>query len=691
MNPEERRAWEPFLKSVPLFSGLSSSEIRRVAGKMQLLSLPKGATLYNQGEEGDALYIIASGSVRIVNPQQGPDAVVAFMGRGDVLGEVGLLTGERRSVSVRLDTTCEFLKLARQDFEGLARENPSILTHLTRLLCARLTASGSGVQRQAPGAPKLVTLNVAAGADDRLVLALHLAFSLVEQTRRRTLLLDTGPDAGRAARAVGLKPVLVDEDALRALDLNSPGSVRSISQQHPSGLDLVSLPPGVLGGRLYSGIYLFLNYLRESYDIVLASLGNDLGDVERSVLAEADLAVLAGVASARPQFRQLDAELGALVTDRGRLIETWLGDRDPEVDVFSVGARRMAIPWSDAVAERLAASGCAYRALDPEPKALKGIGRLARLIGGVQVGLALGSGAALGHSLIGILKVLEREHVPVDVVSGTSMGSLLGGFLALGMDADEMEEVAVRIDKSWVFENFLWDLTLPRSGLFAGESLLRFIRSYFGTKEFHDLDLPFACVATDIETGEEVILRSGRVAESIRASCGLPLVFSPLRLSGRYLVDGGLVAPVPIRAAAALGADILLAVNLTLPAGARLTSAVERRRRGEGVLSLPMDLATLTELALPEVLRSPSVVDVFFQMIYTMEYEIARTRTDPAHLVIQPDLRGFHWTELHRARELIELGERVAEEFLPRIKALIPFFADYCRAPLRTGSSLLRR
>ncbi|MBI5623669.1 MAG: patatin-like phospholipase family protein [Elusimicrobia bacterium] len=684
MNPEERRSWEPFLKRVSIFSGLSSSEIRRLAGRMQPLSLPKGATLYSQGDEGDALYLVASGSVRIVNPRAGKDEVLAFMGRGDVLGEAGLLTGDRRSVTVRLDTSCEFLKLARQDFEALARENPSFLTHLTRLLSARLTASGSGVLRKSPGGPKLVTLNVAAGLDDRLVLALHLALALLEQTKRRTLLLDLGPDAGRAARCLGLEPPALDEARLRSLDMQSAGSVQGIVQRHASGLDVLTLRPEVLGGRLYSGIYLFLNYLRESYDVVLASLGNALGDVERSILAEAEQAVLAGVEESRPLYRHLDAELSSLLPDRERLIEAWLGERDPEVEVFSVGVRRLAVPWSGAVGDRLRATGSPYRALEAQPKALRGVGRLARVIGGVQVGLALGSGAALGHSLIGILKVFKREGVPVDLVAGTSMGSLLGGLMALGMEPEEIEEIAVRVDKGWMYENFLWDLTLPRSGLFAGDAMLRFFRSWFGSREFHDLELPFACVATDIETGEEVTLRSGKVAEAVRASCGLPLLFAPLRLNGRYLVDGGLVSPVPIRAAASLGADILLAVNLTLPAGARRAGdAARRRRKSEGILSMPVDLGTIGSLALPAALRAPSVVDVFFQMIYTMEYQIARSRMDPAHLVIEPDLRGFHWTELHRARELIELGERVAEEYLPRIKALIPFFAEAGAAPLR--------
>ncbi|PIR19721.1 MAG: hypothetical protein COV48_00435, partial [Elusimicrobia bacterium CG11_big_fil_rev_8_21_14_0_20_64_6] len=152
---------------------------------------------------------------------------------------------------------------------------------------------------------------------------------------------------------------------------------------------------------------------------------------------------------------------------------------------------------------------------------MKAFGRLARRIGGVQVGLALGTGAALGHATIGVLKVLKREGIPVDMVAGTSMGSLIAGCYAAGYEPEEIEELALRIDQSWVYENLFWDLTIPRSGLFAGDTLLRFIRSYMGSREFVDMEIPFACVAADIETGEEVVLRQGRVAEAIRASCGL--------------------------------------------------------------------------------------------------------------------------------------------------------------------------
>jgi NTE family protein len=229
--------------------------------------------------------------------------------------------------------------------------------------------------------------------------------------------------------------------------------------------------------------------------------------------------------------------------------------------------------------------------------------------------------------------------------------------------------MALRIDKGWVYENLFWDLTVLRSGFFQGETLLRFIRSYMGSREFSDMDIPFACVAADIETGEEVVLKSGRVAEAIRASCGLPIIFVPIQINGRYLVDGGLVNPVPTRVLADLGADVMIAVNLTMPAGDR---PHHKPGAGKPLLQQAVNLETLRQVATPQLLKNPHIVDVFFNMIYTMEYEVAQSRLEMAHVVLHPDLKGFSWTELHRAKEIIQAGERAAEEALPRIKALIP-------------------
>ena len=668
MKPEEIPSWEPFLKRIPLFAGLSPEDLGKIAARLQPLSLPKGAALFREGEDPDAMYLIVSGQARRLRTHDGAERVVAFLSRGEVAGETGLLTGIPRTSTVRLDATSEILKLPRKDFEEILREHPTILLHLSRTLAQRLIVQGSGPARPSADA-HLIVLDPALPPADRTLLAWTLGAELAAQTRRRVLLVDLAPEPGSIARAGGMTPRVIGEEELRAVNLRDPAAIAELAQERAAGLNILSVSPAALGGRLFGSLYLFLNAVRGGHDFTVVCLsGGERGDVERAALSEADRVLMAGCDAMRPQFRQMEAEVPGVVPDPARLLRLWLGDLEPEDAPLLVGAESLILPWSDAISDAFAREGSLDKALAAEPKARAAVARLARRLGGVRVGLALGSGAALGHAAIGALKVFKREGIPVDVIAGTSMGSLIAGCYAAGYEPEEIEEMAVRIDKSWVYENLFWDLTVLRSGLFQGETLLRFIRSYLGSREFSDLEIPFACVAADIETGEEVVLKSGRVAESIRASCGLPMIFVPFHLNGRYLVDGGLVNPIPTRVLADLGADILIAVNLTTPAGKRPHGA---KAAGKGLLSSPVSLKALREAALP-LLRAPHVFDVFFNMIYTMEYEVSQSRLEMAHVVLYPDLTSFSWTELSRAREIIAAGERAAEEALPRIKALIP-------------------
>ena len=277
---------------------------------------------------------------------------------------------------------------------------------------------------------------------DRVLLTTDLALQFVRQTRKRVLLVDLHPESGLVARALGLKGELLTEQQIRDANLRDPAAIKSLAQQHPSGLDVLSVPAATLGGRLYSGLYLFLNFLRESHDLVLVSLGNDAGDVERSIIAEADQALLAGIDSLRPQFRQLEAEMRGLVPDQKKMVLLWLGDIDPEDTVLAPGTNRIVVPWSEALGEQFELSGSAERVFSEHAKSRRAVERLARRLGGIKLGLALGTGAALGHSLIGILKVFKRENIPIDMIAGTSIGSVVAGFTALGMEPEEIEELA---------------------------------------------------------------------------------------------------------------------------------------------------------------------------------------------------------------------------------------------------------
>ncbi len=675
MKPEEIQTWESFLKRTPLFAGLSVEDLGKLAARLQLLSLPKGATIFKQGDESDALYLIVSGHARRYRSVEGQETLVAYLGRGDVIGETGMLTGGPRSATVRVDATSELLKLPRKDFEECLRAHPPILLHLSRTLASRLIEGGQAAAKPSAEQARLVAFDCALPRRDRALIAWRLGAEMAAQTRKKVLVVDLAPEPGDIARAAGLKPAPVAEAALRSANLRDPAALAALAQEHPSGVRILSVSPATLGGRLFSQLYLFLNAVRDSHELALLCLGGPRGDVERAALTEADLILMAGCDAMRPQYRHMEVEVPPLAEEARRILRLWIGDLEPEDAPLLIGAERVVVPWSEAAVEAYEKDGRSESAFAVEPKAAKALGRLARRLGGVQVGLALGTGAALGHSTIGVLKVLKREGIPVDMIAGTSMGSLIAGCYAAGYEPEEIEQLALRIDKAWVYENLFWDLTVPRSGLFAGDTLLRFIRSYMGSREFSDMELPFACVAADIETGEEVVLKQGRVAEAIRASCGLPLIFEPTQLSGRWLVDGGIVNPVPTRVISDMGADILLAVNLTMPAGERKNKVKERHSRR--LLDQPLNLETLRQAAmpvLPKAFRAPNFPEVFFQMIYTMEYEVAQSRLDIAHVTMFPDLKGFSWTELHRAGEIIRAGERAAEEALPRLKALIPAF-----------------
>jgi NTE family protein len=177
-----------------------------------------------------------------------------------------------------------------------------------------------------------------------------------------------------------------------------------------------------------------------------------------------------------------------------------------------------------------------------------------------KVGLALGSGGAKGLAHIGVIKILEKHHIPIDFIAGSSIGAMVGGFYASGLTSNEIEEVALSTD----WRRILSVLSDPRlkNGLIGGDKTRAFIERYVNGKNIEDCHIPFAAIATDLATGEIVVLRSGSMASAIRASVSIPLAYAPVEVEGRLLVDGGLAAPVPVTVTRAAGMDVVIAVNL---------------------------------------------------------------------------------------------------------------------------------
>ena len=260
--------------------------------------------------------------------------------------------------------------------------------------------------------------------------------------------------------------------------------------------------------------------------------------------------------------------------------------------------------------------------------------------------MALGSGAARGLAQIGVLKVLEKEGIHIDMIAGTSMGSLVGALYAQGKDASELEKVAVY----WGSKRFslLADPVLPKTGLVRGRKIDDMLRTIIGDIAFGDLDIPFACVAADIWTGEEVVIKGGLVRKGVRASGSVPVILKAIGREGRYLVDGGLVNPVPVSVLKGMGADFIIAVNVT--------PSVQERLHGDGTNKKEIKA------------KEPNIFNVIMQLIHIINYRGVKSSPVEADAIIEPQVTHIGWGDFHRAQECILQGELAAQASILEIK-----------------------
>jgi NTE family protein len=660
IDPQIRAQGLYFLRRNQILSALGDEVLKQLADSLSVVSHEKGAVLVREGDPVDGLYLIRSGRVRVSSHDDAGKST--FLGRGDAVGELSLLTGEVQEFNAILDTPGELLVLGKRDFDTILEAHPLVGISLSRALSRRLAVSFHPTRERAKE-PQLLAIVPGLPHEATILTTVNLAIALVEQTRRKVLLLDLSPRSGDMAHALGLHPPLSTESMFRDEDLQDFPVLRRSMVTHPCGLEILSIHPQALKNGLLPGIPTLLGVLKDHYDFTLAIIAPERELLTEAVLKEVDKVLLT--------FWDQASDLAAAAEQN---LQAMLGaDAPPVMRVFlqhpsslGTGSADFRIPWSETFHQPFRESGTPYLPQDSSLPAMKAFDRIARALGKLRVGLAMGSGAAYGYTLIGLLKVFEREGIPIDMVSGASMGALLGGFYSAGKTPAEIEVIARTITRTWLLENILGDITFPHSGFLAGQTLSAFLRSVIGNVEFHQMPIPFAAVATDIRSGLEVVLKEGRVADAIRASTSLPILFRPFLHQDRYLVDGGLVNPVPTSVVANMGADILISVNLT---------AKPSVRRGIG-----------HHRGFPLAPRSPRMTEVFFKMLYTMQYEIAQARTEIAHVVIAPDLRDFLWTDFHRSDDIIKIGEASAEEAVAKVKSLLPFFSDYCTVP--SGISL---
>jgi NTE family protein len=293
------------------------------------------------------------------------------------------------------------------------------------------------------------------------------------------------------------------------------------------------------------------------------------------------------------------------------------------------------------------------------------------------VGLALGSGSARGLAHIGVLRALLEAGIEVRWVAGSSMGAFVGAMFAAGK-LERLEAEFLGFD--WGSIASLLDPVFPRSGLIDGQKIGAFMRNHLAVENIEQLPIAFRACATDISSGEEVVLSSGDVIAAVRASIAVPGIFTPVRSNGRTLVDGGLVNPVPVSVVREMGAEHVIAVDLNHDIvvsrtarsaassnGSALTQFVTQMLSGLETFEAP-PVAHFREWLRREPL--PGIFEVLLASIYIMQARItqATLRHDPPELLIQPPLGAVRFMEFARANEIVEIGYRSAQQALAQLE-----------------------
>lgn len=305
-----------------------------------------------------------------------------------------------------------------------------------------------------------------------------------------------------------------------------------------------------------------------------------------------------------------------------------------------------------------------------------------------RIGLALGSGGARGWAHIGALKRLRELGVQPHCVAGTSIGSIAGALFA-SQSLDTMESLASHLDWKQVAQLFL-EVSFSRSGLLTGKNFMRLLRDIIPVRAISSLDVPYAAVATDLESEAEVVLDSGNLFTAIRASIGIPGIFTPSVVDGRHLVDGGLVNPLPVSVCRAMGADFVIAVdvNLRAPAHPRATTPAGRLAApSQRVAALLASVAKLVPplapsaqdaahrwgLAHSQSAGSLSIFDVLTRSFRLAENQITRRELEihPPDALIQPEVGDIMTLEFHRGPEALAAGRRAVDEALPQFQHLL--------------------
>jgi NTE family protein len=711
------------LKRVPIFSTCTEEQLLLIADRTRLVEYKKGECIYREGDPADAFYIISSGRLRVYSKAGGAEKTFVVLHNGDSFGEISLLTGETHSATVEALNDTLILQLEKRDFDDVINRVPSLVLYLSRMLSKRLRTRETGGEFLEA---TIVSLYSATKEVGRTSFAVALATTLRRETAQEVVLVDfSGAESQAGWLLRGHSEAAASQRAMLAV--SSEETLNASLWDHPMGFSVLLAAELLTDPEGEKAIAPLVSFLTKRFQYILIDLPVAVNGQVLKALTQSDLIYLVTGPSREHVIRtnalihQLKAAIGT-VEQRMKVVLNVLHDPGAPAQ-WAETVKLLRLPVAVTLPHVASSDGRLtpeelFRLLESRASPYAAVVRhVARELGGLLIGLALGSGAALGLAHIGVLKVIERERIPIDIIAGSSIGALVAGLWASGRSADELEQMALRFKNPWdIRALFLFDLGIPTFSLLVGvlaglavgwlggvwvgllfgfmvcvaigvvlgplaggpiqgARLMTLLEEDFAGKTFEEAWLPVKIVAANPVAREEVVFESGALADAVRASVSIPGIFKPVVRHGKICLDGGVVNPVPVSVLKRAGAHHVIAVNV-FPTTQELTAQrqeVQRRRaeRDAQFASRSLPVRLLMRLR-QELIRSvsPLVFDVIMRSMQSMEYQIAEVGCREADLTLRPTVPDSYWLEFFSPEKFIRRGEEVALQYLPELRRI---------------------
>ena len=659
---------ELILKEIPLFAGLPEQELKLIQDKSDIVDYKKGGIIYQEGSTPDAFYCVVSGRVLIYTQDRyGTQTILEYLHRGKYFGIISLLTSEPHSVTAKALNDCSLLVIKREDFDFILKKIPSLAIGLSQTLSRRL--KNKDIHQKIIFETAIISVFSSYSQAGKTIYALNLALSLHKETRKSILILEIC----QKDKLHSLPSKLEINGDYPVLDLSVffGDTAKAISDsilKNKFGIDLVCLNYQAEDELCIKRLVGILSLLVNEYHYIILDLPSGIDQICFNILNQSDsIHILTSpepvdlkrtnnlVERLKLDFNFPDEKIKIIINEYKLSKLTC----EEQVDLLNHGIFATLPKIELAGRERLFLD-------EPDSEYAKAIKRISRRVGDCLVGLALGVGAAYGFCHIGILKVIEEENIPIDVVSGSSIGALIASLWVTGKSSREILEIAQEFKEA----KYIWglvDLTVPYLGFIKGKKLYNFLKKYLGNKTFHDLRLPLKIIASDVKKKEPIVLDKGLLIDAVMLSCAMPGVFRPFRLKDDILMDGGLTHPLPTEILFKMGVKKIIAVNVT-------PSREDIQRQCEKIKQEIASPHQKKRWSLKRYFRNrfkTNILDIIFSSIEVMQSELARKEEGLADVVLHPDTSGLHWLEFQGAVDFARRGEEEARRNLAKIWQMI--------------------